>query len=311
MTQRLIYNVVGQVLRHIPATRQATATWVLEDLLRSTTDAARTLSSGAAVLDAATEVSTAAAGPDQADARAIGMASTAAFVIGTTYEIVSPTGEGECFELAGIGTGELVAKHPLAGFYPVGSTVQGIELVSAAITPAVLQDEQRMQGDWPMRVVWTYASGRRDQEQVRLVRQDVGDLNAAAIERDVLELFPDVSTRLQRHGRATLPSFVRIVIRQMRADLAGANVKIEEFLAGEQLHLCSVWRVLWHLARLGNAPGETDVGSWGTYCKDEYERLWNGLTIGEAGPEVLELEPVSDTAPSSDSTEYRSRIQEL
>lgn len=313
MVQRLIYNVTGQVLRHVPATRQASATWVLEDLLRSTTDAARTLDSGAATLDAATEPTLAIAGPTQANARLIDVASTSGFVVGTTYEIVNgDTGEGEYFELGGIDTDDtLYVKHPLAGTYPIGSTVRGVELVTAAISAAVVQDEQRMQGDWPMRVVWTYTGGRHDQEQVRLVRHADGDLDAAAIERDVRDLFPDVDTRMAHHGRPTLGSHVRIVIRQTRSDLASSSIKIEQFLGGEQLHWAVVWRVLWHLARMGNAPGTGDVASWATYCKDEHTRFWNELTVGEAGPEVVELEPVTDTTGSSDSTEYRKRISEL
>jgi hypothetical protein len=327
MTQRLRYDLTGQVLRHVPKVRQATGDWVLEDMLRSDTDAARILDSGTNVaVDTATQATTAAAGPSTASPRSIAMTDTSGFVPRhdiesgepvAMYEIVHvTTGEVERFTLAVVLTNTaLVATAPLRGASPVGSTVRGVELVTAAIDSAVLQDEQRMQGDWPMRMTWTFPDGSQFRELVRLVRSPGGhDLNVDRALADILLLFPDASTRMLYNGRDTLPGHVRVTVRAMRADALGLDIDFENWLTGEQGHWALVWRTLWHLAKLGNAPGgdsRMDPREWGDYCKDEYEKRWNGLTIGEAGPEVLEVDPVSDTASSSSSTEYRRILTEL
>jgi hypothetical protein len=327
MTQRLRYDLTGQVLRHVPKVRQATADWVLEDLLRSDTDAARILDDGTNVaVDAATQVTTAAAGPSTANPRSIAMTDTTGFVVRhdietgdpvATFEIVSvTTGELERFVLAGVQTNAaLIATAPLRGSFPSGSTVRGVELVTAALDPAVLQDEQRMQGDWPMRMTWTFPDGSEFRELVRLVRSPGGhDLNVDRALADILLLFPDASTRMLYNGHDTLPGHVRVTVRNMRADALALDIDFENWLTGEQGHWALVWRTLWHLAELGNAPGgdqRNDPRQWATYCKDEYDKRWNSLTIGEAGPEVLEIDPVSDTASSSNSTEYRRILTEL
>lgn len=317
MTQRLIYNVTGQTLRHVPSSLQATIAWVLEDLRYDVDSTARELDSGTAAVDTATEATTAAAGPGQANPRLMTVASTTGFAVSTPrvpswYEIVG-TGGSEFFKLSGLATdASLTSELPLIGTYASGATVRGVVCTTAAIDVAVLQDEQRVQQDLPMRVVWTYADGTRHQEQVRLVREDAADLFATAIEADVRDLFPDLDTRMTYHGRNVLSPFVRSVIRQIRADALEKNIRIEELLTGEQGHWCAVYRTLKHLDALGNRPASEDQGAaWKKYVADEYEKRWNGLTIGTTGAETMELERVSATAATSDGNTYRSPFAEM
>lgn len=311
--QRLVYNLTGQTLTHVPDVRRATATWVLEDLLRSTTDAARTLDSDSASVDAATEVLTADAGPTEEDPRSLLMASTSGFVVGHTYELAGVDGEREAVQVVGVEATELHLAHPLLGTYPAGSTIRGLELVTSAIADAVVQNEQRVQGDWPMRIVWTYPDGSRFHEAVRLVREDRHDLLVTAIAADISDQFPDVRTRLVHHGRQTLEPHIRVMLRQIRADLLSRGIRAEELLTGDKGHWVAVWRVLWHLARMGDAPGSgpTTAAEWATYCKGEYERCWHALTVGEGGHEVVHVETVSSTAPASTDLTYRRVIQDL
>lgn len=320
--QRLVYNLTGQTLTHVPDVRRASATWRLEDLRYDIDSSGRLLDSGSVTVDAATETLTAAAGPGTADPRRLTVASTAGYAVGTTYELVSADGDGdrELAVVAGLPTGEILLEHPLIGSYPTGSTIRGITLTTAAIASAVVQSENRVQGDWPMRIVWTYPDGARVQEAVRLVRETAGDILAHRIVADVRDLFPDVDTRMQRHGRDTLMPHVRLQIRQFRAAYLARGLREEEFLGGEKAHWAMVWRVLWHLARLGNAPqadGTAGIVSgsseWATYCKSEYERNWHALTVGEGGPDVVHVEPVSSTSvsPTSRDETYRRVIGEL
>lgn len=316
--QRLTYNLTGQVLTHVPDVRRASATWVLEDLRYAAGETARELDSGSATLDSATEDTTAAAGPTTSAPRQLTVASTSGFVVGTTYEIVSASGNGdrELGILAGTPSGALLMEHPLIGTYPTGSTVRGITLTTGALDSTVLQDEERMQSDWPMRVVWTYPDGTRAQEAVRLVRETATDLLIHRVIADLRDLFPDIDTRMQRHGRDTLRPQVQLQLRSMRADFLARGVRQEELLTGEKGHWALVWRTLWHLARLGNSPmGDGLTGSsaadWANYCKAEWERRWLALTVGEGGPEVVKLDRVDATAPASEDRTYRTVIGEL
>jgi hypothetical protein len=312
MTIRLAYNVTGATLRHSPPTQQASVVWTLEDLRYDDDNAARTLDSGTAVVDTATEVTIAIAGPGQANPRLIDVASTTGFAVSTDrartfYEIVdAQTGERESLELDGIDTDDaLIAKQPLTRAYAVGSTIRGLTHVTAAIDAAVLQDEQRVMGDWPMRVLWVYPDGARHQEQVRLVRDTESDLFVTAIRADIRDVFPDVDTRMAYQGRDTLAPHIRTQIRQIRAILLGKGIRAEESLGGEPAHWCAVWRTLHHLATLGNIPANVDAREFKDECRMQANAFLDQLTIGSGGKERLDIEPVSGTAATSDSTIYR------
>ena len=318
MTQRLNYNISGQVLRHTPGVYRATATWALYDSQRSSGDASRTLDSGSVSADSATELTiTSSSGPTQANARRMLVASTAGFTIGTEYEIVGLNGDSERFTLGGLTTNtSLESVTPLVGTYAVGSTIRGVELVTAAILDAVVQDEGRMQLDEPMHIVWTFPSGtpRYFSELVRLVRRDAGDIDIARARADIADIFPDHATRFAQHSRDTLAPHLRIVARQLRAMLLDRHVHAEEWLTGEQGHWAFVWRTLWHLAKLGNAPGgddRMDPREWADYCKGEFDRYWSALTIGEGGGETVKLEPVNDVTSSTHDHTYRKVFGEL
>ena len=315
MTTRLNYNVTGQTLRHVPATQQATIAWSLEDLRYDYGNASRVLDSGTTSVDTATESTTAAAGPSQANPRLITMASTAGFTVGTIerpnfYEIVGTSGR-EPFIIDAVSTNvSITTRHPLIGTYASSSTVQGLMHTTAAILAAVLQDEDRAISDYPMRVVWAYADGLRHQEQVRIVRDNASDLFVAQIVADCRETFPDLDTRSTYHGRDVITPWARSMIRQYRADALEKRIKIEEWLGGEQGHWAVVWRTLYHLARLGNVPANVDPREWAEYCRGEYTRRWDGLVVGLAGSEVLKQESVSGTA-ASEPLDYRPIFGEL
>lgn len=309
---RLNYGISGQTLRHTPGTRQASIVWTLEDLRYAYGNADRTLATGTANVDAATEVTTAVAGPTQANPRRIEMDSTAGFAVSTErartfYEIVNAdTGAREAFEVDGIDTDDaLITTTALVGVYPVGSTVRGLTHVTAAIGDDVLLDEDRVEGDLPMRVVWVYADGTRHQEQVRLVHDAEADLFVTSIVADCRGEFPDLDTRPAYLGRDTLPTSVRGTIRKLRAEMLGRGRHLERWLTGEQGHWLAVWRTLLHLAQSGNVPGNTTAEKWIEYCQAEADKLWHALSTGWGKSEVLELDAADNTTTSSNGTTYQ------
>jgi hypothetical protein len=304
--------VTGQTLRHHAGTYQASIVWTLEDV-RLELESPVVLATGTAAVDAATEATTGVAGPTTANARSIEVASTTGFVISTerapvVYEIFSgDTGTREQFEVAAIDTDDfLIVDPPLSCTYPVGSTIRGLTHITAAIPDAVLFSAERLEGDWPMLVRWAYADGARFTEQVRLVRDPESDMFVTAIVRDVLRVFPDMGTRFEHYGRDVTSPIVRAVIRQIRADALGRGMKLEALLTGDQGHWLAVWRTLVHLANLGNLPGNVDATDWITYCKGEYDKRWNALTLGYDKAEVLATN-AAGVASSSDGVTFRQR----
>lgn len=326
MAHHLRYNVTGQVLRHVPGTYQATATWVLEDLLRSADTTGRTLASGSAVLDSATEALTAAAGPTTADPTLLTVASSAGFAVRTDrdgrpisrYEIVDASGIGERFTLAGLTATSLVTLEPLTRSYAAsGCTIRGVELATNApggtTFDAIAADEQLLTQDRPMRLVWTYADGFRHQQQVRIFRDDAIDIAQDAVVADIRENFPDVATRMEYHGRDTLPGHVRSWIRQLRAAALGRKITLETWLTGELGHFAVVWRVLAHLAQLGNTPAQSPAVDkpWARYCTEQFELFWGALMIGDGHSETMKVDPVFASSPTSHDETYRAPITGL
>jgi hypothetical protein len=312
---RLIFNVSGQTLTHVPARRIASATFSLENMLASTTDASRVLASGAGTLDAASQALTAAAGPSQADPRRIQVAATAAYAVGVTYQIADVSGDSELIVCAGIeANAAITAVHPLTRAYTATtSTIQGIRFTSAALALSIVNNESRMQGDDPLRAIWVYPNGERHQQIVRIVRNDYSDADVAQAIIDIRDLFPDVVTRLERHGRDTLPTHVELVRRQLRTRWIDRGEDPEATLAGEQGHWALVWRTMMHLAQLGNAPSIDTVtlATWQEYCRNESDAAWARLTIGEGGREVQKQDAPTDTASTSTDRTYRKVIGEL
>ena len=312
MTQRLAYNVSGQTLRHHAGARQASVDWVLEDLRYEVGDSSRTLDSGTANVDAATEVTLAIAGPTTANARLIDVASTTDFAISSErarvyYEIVNAdNSEREPIELSGIDTNDaLLAKHPLSGTYPIGSTVRGLTHVTSGIADAVLLDAERLAGDWPMRIVWIYADGTRHQEQVRLVLDPESDLFVTPIVAEIRDAFPDIDTRDLHHGRDVLTPHVRAQLRQFRADALGQGLRLENWVTGDQGHWCVVYRTLLHLAMLGNYPANIEPREYVAYLQRECDKRWAALTKGWGRAEILEQDQATGIAASADGTSYR------
>lgn len=312
---RLIYNVANQTLSHVPARRVASATYSLEDMQAAATASNRVLASGAGTLDAASQALTGAAGPSQADPRRIPIGTTAAYLVGTTYQLTDATGDSELVVCAGVETNAaVIAAHPLTKAYPATtSTLQGVTLTTAALALSVVNNESRMQGDEPLRIVWVYPSGERHQQIVRVVRNDYADADVAQAIADIRDLFPDVSTRLERDGRDTLPSHVSLVRRQVRAMWLDRGEDPEALLAGEQGHWVLVWRTLSHLAELGNAPSIDTVSltAWQEYCRKMAAEAWSRISIGEAGREVQRADAATDTAASNYDAVYRKVIGEL
>jgi len=306
--QRIIYDKTGQTLRHVPPARVESATYVLEDLSRSDTDADRILGSGSATVPTWTVTSTAAAGRGTASPARITAATTTGATVGAPAAITSPDGAAEIFEVATVSANAYVeAEAWLAGAYPVGSTVRGVEL-SAPVPDVLAADEDILEQRRPLRIVWTYTLGGRTvlaQDLVAFVRHthaatvDVG----AAILR-VRERYPDLADRLP--PRASLDRLAASLVEDVEDDLRQRKVEPERFLLGPAGARLLELRIVAHAGDLGYAPGNTPTdGRWARVAADRYRERLEALLLGEPGSQTLVTSLVTDQAPTGPDQTYR------
>lgn len=294
---RIQAGVAGQTPRVYPGTRQATATWVLHDLSFSTDSADHTLASGSANVDSAEEaLATTDAGPNAADPRRWTVASTAGFAVGTWYLLQGDDGTKEIHKLEGLSTNAyLRMRDPIVGSYTAGSaTIYGLELVSTtALASAVYDDENLLEEERRLRVVWTYADGTIVQQQARVVRRDEGDLQSVSIQEKIRSVWSGIGTHLEHNGHDALPTMVDGAVSELTTLLRSAGLEPLRYLTGAQGEWAAAWRTL-HNQSHTIVPGNTTPEAWQAHTKERFEEFWHPIVAGTPGRETTETDPVQD-----------------
>ncbi len=295
MVHRLLFGQSGQTLHFTPARRQALS-WVLEDLTVPEQGAERILAQGDLEAPAGDIETTQDSGPGTPFRDRVFASSSAD--VGEMLRITSAeTGTSELFTVAGVRVGQyLTTLVPLTTRYPVGSTVDRLRVTTEPLPDDVTNDRERLQQREPMRVVWSLDDGSRHQEQVYLLRADHGDLDTAKVLQTVTRLFPDVQTRFEHHDKDMLEGMVDACADAMSAQLSARGIpSASGFLLGDQGRFALAFKVLLHLAALGNRPGNDDAQRWDAYLEREYEGAIAGLFTGQDGAETQRPDPVTDT----------------
>jgi hypothetical protein len=292
---RIKAGVSGQVLEIYPAAYEATATWELHDLTYGDTSGTRVLASGSATVDTFDEDTSATAGPATANARRIPLEDTTGLTIDRRYEIAG-VDSSEVFELAGINADSYgLARWPLGGAYASGATVRGLRLASTtAIASAVYDDDNLLDQQRQLRVVWTLASGKIVQRQAMLVRHDEADLDVDAIAAKIRNTWPDVHTRVDQHNRNVMPDLVSAAKAELRTLMLTKGKAPERYLTGEVGEWATAWRVLDNLANTGNVPANTTPERWQDFTRDRFLEFWSPLVMGTPPRETTETDPATD-----------------
>lgn len=308
MVHRLLFGVSGQTLSFTPATRQAVS-WVLEDMTVGEQESTRILASGSIAAPSGGIPTDQDSGPGTPYRDRVFIPTTVA--AGEMLRISSAdNGVSELLTVAASMAGQHVtAEVPLTTFYPAGSTVDRLRVTTAVLADAIVSDRDRLESREPMRVVWTLADGSRHQEQVWLVRHDHGDIDVPKVIETVRGLFPDVVTRMEHHGRDHLEGIVLIQADALKAILRAKGHRPETFLLGEQVRFALAYRVLRHLAALGNVPGNLTLIEWAEYLDGEVATFVNDILVGGDGEETQQTEDADDTAKAEKS--YRRVIRSL
>lgn len=318
MSQTIIYGVSGQTLRHVPPARVSSATYAIEDLTKADDDAARVFASGSATVPPWTVTTSATAGATQANAARMSTASTTGATVGAPAAIIAADGSSEIFEISKVSANNYVeAEAELAGVYPSGSTIRGIELTASVPDGLVVTGsaaagfddaEDILEQQRPLRIVWTYTVGSttiRAQERIELVRHSTAstiDVGAAILR--VRDLYPDLAERLP--SRASLDTLAAELAKDVEDDLRQRKVPPERVMLGHAGVRLLVLAIAAHAGELGYAPGGTATdGAWAAEAVTRYRARLEALTVGEPGLQVTEIELVGDVQTEAHSTIYR------
>lgn len=294
---QIVLALTGQTLRHVPPGAVTSATFVLENLRFASTDADRTITSGAATVASWSITSTAAAGATARNARRISTSSTTGAVLGAPVVITGPDGVTELGEVAAISTNSYVElAAPLAGTYAIGSTVAGIQ-VSCSVPNEWAADEDEFKREPDIRVTWVYTFATRVlrvPERVAFVRHTHGgDLVGPAALLVVKVLYPDMPGRLGDH--ASLERIVPILVDDVAADLRARRLEPERFLAGPQGRGLLVARIVSQAAMMGYSPGKTPLVEFQQSTSAAYITALVNLVIG-IGPQGTAETDTADTS---------------
>lgn len=280
----LIFNGTGQTLTHTPMGVASSVTFSLEDLTRATDDADRVLASGSPSVASWTLTTDEAAGPSSLNPRRIPVASTAGASIGAPALLVSPDGSRELVEVAALSANAYVeAAAPLAGSYPVGSTLYGVR-ITATISDAIAANEDIFDQQRELRIVWTYTvDGRvfRIPEAIQFLRHDSSVIAVASVVNRLVKMYPDIRARLP--DQSNFEAIVSEVAVDVECDLRSRGIEPAQFLPGPNGLPLMCAAVVRHVASMGYAPGSFEEGAYGEYYRiadKQYLNRLDNLTIG-------------------------------
>ena len=296
----ILSDETGQTLSHVPIKEVSAALFIIEDLLDGLGTEDRIIASGSVTLSTVSALTDVDAGPAQAIPKKIPVETTSGFSIGDRCFILHPDGFGEQFKVDGLSTEDyLLADQPLMNAYPCLSTVSIIEL-SADFPDATAADASFVNEERPLRVIWEYTidgNQQKHQEEIRVVRQDFGDMNLSDAMLQVRKAFPDLTERLPTG--TTLRDWAEFALSDLEAQLLGKGIDPKDFLTGKQATQILAWRILCHAADNGSAPGGLSTEEFRETCQKRLDTLWNNLFIGKPGKETGELDRRTDTVSSN------------
>lgn len=299
----LRYAETGRSVWIDAATPQASASWQVHDLTTTRGSAAYVLASGAATVDALARSPSSAAGPGSANPRRIAFASTAGIEVDRTY-LLEEDGRSELVEVAGLSADAYIdLRHPLVGSYSEAAVLHGVRL-TAELPDSIAATRRYVDFEEPLRIVWTFADGSRHQQQLRVVQEDHGDFDKAAVLARVRRLFPNVHAAVVSDSTDPLGDLVDTVHEMVSAELLADGEAPEQLLRGDQGEWVLVWATLHHLAMQGAGPGSenADLDRWTRHCEQQLAKYQGKARIGQAGHRTARVDPVSGSSDSNDLT---------
>lgn len=309
--QRVLYGEAGQSLRHVPPERVSSATYQIEDLEYDAEDAGRILASGSATVDSLSLTTNAAAGDGENDPTEIGVSSTTGATAGNTAVIVAADGSFELFEIAAVTSGShLHARHPLVGLYPSGSSVLGVQL-SASVPASVYDEEEYVEMEEGLRVVWEYTIGgrlRKAQQQIRVVYQDEADVELGEIDLLCRRHYPDIVDRVENPDQ--IRGWIGLARQRIYGQFRARNTRPEQVLGGDELNFAILYLAMKIAAENGVAPrGQDSPEAFREQMHMEYRAIVARYLTGKMGAETLDLDRISNSSPGGSARGIRNKFR--
>jgi hypothetical protein len=303
---QILLNGTSQTLEHVPAGYVSAATFVLEDLAYSIGDASRMLASGSCTAASWSLTTSASAGPTASNGRRLSTAATTGATVGAPAVVTAADGSREVIEIAAVSSASYVeASATLAATYASGSTVKGI-LLTAAVPDLVAANEDLLEQQHPIRIVWSYTLDgvkHRVQHAVEFTRHTGADVDVGSTLISLSVLYPDIATRLPDGARWN--ALVTELTRSIRVDLRARNVDPERLMLGDAGVELLMLRAVEHAAYLGWAPGSQDPVEFYRLAHARYRERFEALTTGVAGRGVIESRIATDTSPANPDATHR------
>lgn len=292
MTQRVYFNKGAQPLTVVPRknggpVRVASATYAIYDLGygESSSDHVLVPAGTVAAVDNVSTVLTNKAGSNTADPRVITVVSTAGFQAFHTYILTSPDGRVEEVSIAAVTNGtQLLAGADIRGQFATGSTLQGIE-VTGVFPESATDETTELDKVW--KLVWTIPGFNPIDDQIHLVRGEEGQL--ASLD-DLKELDQNIA---KMGGNSIDPAAcLTRAHKTFRAHLMIAGAKESDLLTGT-LGRYAVTLLAAHYC-YRTLDGDLYQKLSDQYLT-EYGEIRAALSNGALKPEVINIEPVTET----------------
>jgi len=306
-----------QTIAHLPRSAGggvvvlSSATVQIERLWLSTTDADRLLvSPTAATLDTVSTTTTAAAGPQTADARAVTLTSTTGIVAGRSYLLTDPTGRRELAEVEAVISGGVRLAAPLAGPFASASTFRGVMLFGSFPGVEADDEEKHDNGGGPYLVSWSYTIDGAALTRQAVVYVRRGMAHCPATELDVTAADPSLGAGVLG-GQIEVRRVLAAAWSDVRADLLARGLEPANFFNVELLRLLVARVAVGKIYRAAEISGG-DVGDrfgeaaarWEARAKE----LLDNLTRGMSKPGTVHVKETTETAPQGPSRVVMNRM---
>jgi hypothetical protein len=302
----VIYGAGAQDLRVVPVDQQgrprvaASASYRIVDLRRAEDDAERVIvDTTPATIDTVSTTTTAAAGFQAQNARALALTSTLGVVVGRRYLLRAAVGGEELVTVAEVVTGGVVLESPIGGRFPSGSAFLGIEVTSGFPEAEANDEEQAEDGGGPyaLDVIYTGVTPTR---QRYIVWLDRNTFTVPATIADVVEL--DQTILAVAGQRMKVEVAISRAAKDLRRELQLAGIDASRYETGDVGRDFCTYRaaqlVLQHAAK---EEVQKRAESYGQVAQQIVSTIIHGRPDGVASPRRSD-----DSQPAGTSREDRN-----
>lgn len=293
-THRVYFGQGAQAIRTIPhragrPVRVASATYGIFDARHGEGSSEHVLVAAgtAGTVDSVSTTTTARAGRNAADRRALAVVSTTGVVAGRCYLIEASDGKAELVRVVAVPSATtILTATEIIGDYVTGAALRGVE-VAATFPETAADDEDNLDG-MPWIVAWAFPGLPPVRESIHLERGEEAQLVTLA---DLAELDPYID----RVGgdRIEASAALSRAHKDLRTDLAIAGADEANLLTGPIGRDAALYLSAWHA--LKHSQDEAVVRRAEQYHA-RYLELRGALILGVKKPEVVSLDRDNATA---------------